>query len=201
MTRVLLVTSSILGEHGQSNDLARQFERQVRQRSDIQLTHRDVVADDLPHLTLPELSSWQVAPEERSEQQRELALRSDERLDELLAHDVVVLAVPMYNLGMPSQLKAWFDRILRAGKSFKYTENGPVGLIEGKRAILLGARGGQYAGSELDTQTPHIRHLLGLIGISEFEAVYAEGLNMGDEIKEAALTQAHAEIAALVEAL
>ncbi|MBR9881078.1 MAG: FMN-dependent NADH-azoreductase [Gammaproteobacteria bacterium] len=198
MTRVLLVTSSILADQGQSTQLARHFERLARQRDDIEITHRDVVADDLPHLGLEELSSWQVADAERSEAQRELATRSDERLAELEAHDVLVLAVPLYNLGIPSQLKAWFDRILRAGKSFRYTENGPVGLLEGKRAIVLGARGGQYAGSALDTQTPHLRHMLGLIGINEVETVFAEGLSMGDEHKEAALTTAHAEIEALV---
>lgn len=190
MTRVLLVTSSILADQGQSTQLARHFERLARQRDDIEITHRDVVADDLPHLGLDELSSWQVADAERSEAQRELATRSDERLAELEAHDVLVLAAPLYNLGIPSQLKAWFDRILRAGKSFRYTEDGPVGLLEGKRAIVLGARGGQYAGSALDTQTPHLRHMLGLIGINEVETVFAEGLSMGDEHKEAALTTA-----------
>lgn len=201
MTRVLVVTSSILGDHGQSLGLARHFQRLAEQRGDIELTIRDVVADDLPHLNIAELSSWQVAEEERTSEQRELAAVSDTLIAEVQAHDVIVLAVPMYNLGIPSQLKAWFDRILRAGKTFRYTENGPQGLVEGKRAILLAARGGKYAGTAMDSQTPHITHMLGLIGITELDAVYAEGLNMGDEIKETALGEAHNQIEALVAAL
>ncbi len=107
----------------------------------------------------------------------------------------------MYNLGIPSQLKAWFDRVLRAGETFRYTENGPQGLIEGKRAIILAARGGQYAGTEFDSQTPHLKTMLGLMGISDVEVVFAEGLNMGDAHRDAALKEAFQAIDQLVEAL
>lgn len=200
-TRVLVVTSSILGTHGQSLGLAQSFQRAAEQREGVSLTLRDVVADDLPHLGLEELSSWQVPEEERSAAQHELAARSDDLISEVLDHDVIVLAVPMYNLGIPSQLKAWFDRVLRAGRTFCYTENGPVGLVEGKRAILLGARGGKYAGTPMDSQTPHISHMLGLMGISQLDSVFAEGLNMGDDAKEVALTEAHQQIETLVKAL
>jgi len=201
MTRILLITSSILGDSGQSIGLARHFQRLAKRRDDIAVTTRDVVADDLPHLGIDELGSWQVAADERTPAQVELAARSDALLDELRGNDVIVLAVPMYNLGIPSQLKAWFDRILRAGETFRYTEKGPVGLLEGKRAILLGARGGKYAGTAMDTQTPHITHMLGLIGIKQLDSVFAEGLNMGEDAKEAALTQAHSDIEDLVKAL
>ncbi|ERL52329.1 FMN-dependent NADH-azoreductase [Halomonas huangheensis] len=200
-TRVLVVTSSILGAHGQSLGLAQHFQRVAQQRGDLTLKVRDVIADDLPHLGLEELSSWQVTEEERTAEQRELAARSDALIAEVLDHDVIVLAVPMYNLGIPSQLKAWFDRVLRAGKTFRYTENGPVGLVDGKRAILLGARGGKYAGTAMDSQTPHITHMLGLMGISQLDSVFAEGLNMGEELKETALSDAHQQIEALVASL
>ncbi|QFU03031.1 FMN-dependent NADH-azoreductase [Halomonas sp. THAF5a] len=200
-TRALILTSSILGEHGQSNALAEHFQREAAARDGLQVTVRDLVADELPHLTQPELASWQVPADERSDEQRALAARSDDLIRELRAHDVVVLAVPMYNLGVPSQLKAWFDRVLRAGETFRYTEKGPQGLVEGKRAVILAARGGQYAGTEMDSQTPHLKGMLGLIGITEVDVVFAEGLAMGDARRETALTEAKQAIAGLVERL
>ncbi len=200
-TRALLVTSSILGDNGQSNALAAHFQRQAAARDGVAVTHRDVVANTLPHLAIEELGAWQTPAEERTAEQKALAAHSDELLAELRANDVLVLAVPMYNLGIPSQLKAWFDRVLRAGETFRYTENGPQGLIEGKRAIILAARGGQYAGTEFDSQTPHLKTMLGLMGISDVEVVFAEGLNMGDAHRDAALKEAFQAIDQLVEAL
>ncbi len=199
-TRALVLTSSILGEHGQSNALAEHFRREAAARDGLELTVRDLVADELPHLTQPELASWQVPADERSDEQRALAARSDDLIRELRAHDVVVLAVPMYNLGVPSQLKAWFDRVLRAGETFRYTEQGPQGLIEGKRAVILAARGGQYAGTamDMDSQTPHLKGMLGLIGITEVDVVFAEGLALGDAHREAALGEAKQAIEGLV---
>ena len=200
-TRALLVTSSILGDNGQSNALASHFQQQAAARDGVAVTHRDVVANALPHLAIEELGAWQTPADERTTEQQALAAHSDELLAELRANDVLVLAVPMYNLGIPSQLKAWFDRVLRAGETFRYTENGPQGLIEGKRAIILAARGGQYAGTEFDSQTPHLTTMLGLMGISDVEVVFAEGLNMGDAHRDAALKEAFQAIDQLVEAL
>ncbi|MBB3232409.1 FMN-dependent NADH-azoreductase [Halomonas stenophila] len=199
MTRALVLTSSILA--GNSQSLAEHFQAQAAGVEGLEVTTRDLVADDLPHLTQPELASWQLPAEECSAAQRELAARSDGLIEELLAHDVLVLAVPLYNLGIPSQMKAWFDRVMRAGKTFRYTENGPQGLVEGKRAVILAARGGQYAGSELDSQTPHLKHMLGLMGIREVDVVFAEGLAMGETQREAALAEARHAIGGLVERL
>ena len=199
--RALLVTSSILGDNGQSNALASHFQQQAAARDGVAVTHRDVVANALPHLAIEELGAWQTPADERTTEQQALAAHSDELLAELRANDVLVLAVPMYNLGIPSQLKAWFDRVLRAGETFRYTENGPQGLIEGKRAIILAARGGQYAGTEFDSQTPHLKTMLGLMGISDVEVVFAEGLNMGDAHRDAAMKEAFQAIDQLVEAL
>ncbi|QJQ98014.1 MULTISPECIES: FMN-dependent NADH-azoreductase [Halomonas] len=200
-TRTLVITASILGENGQSKALAEHFIAQAKSRDGVEVTHRDLVASELPHLNLAELGSWQVAEEERSAEQRALAARSDSLIEELKAHDVVVLAVPMYNFGIPSQLKAWFDRVMRAGVTFRYTENGPQGLVEGKRAVILAARGGQYAGTEMDTQTPHLKLMLGMIGIKEVDSVFAEGLNMGEGKRDAALKEARQAIDGLVERL
>ncbi|SDM35852.1 FMN-dependent NADH-azoreductase [Franzmannia pantelleriensis] len=196
-TRTLVLTSSILGGHSQA--LAEHFSTLAEARDGLAVTHRDLIAEELPHLGLAELGSWQVAPEERSAEQRELAARSDEQIAELREHDVLVLAVPMYNLGIPSQLKAWFDRILRAGETFRYTEQGPQGLVEGKRAVLLLARGGQYAGTPLDSQLPHLKTMLGLIGITEVETIFAEGLSTRQQ--ESALEEAKHAIEGLVERL
>lgn len=200
-TRALLVTSSILGDNGQSKALASHFQQQAAARDGVAVTHRDVVANALPHLAIEELGAWQTPADERTTEQQALAAHSDELLAELRANDVLVLAVPMYNLGIPTQLKAWFDRVLRAGETFRYTENGPQGLIEGKRAIILAARGGQYAGTEFDSQTPHLKTMLGLMGISDVEVVFAEGLNMGDAHRDAAMKEAFQAIDQLVEAL
>lgn len=199
-TRTLVITSSILGENGQSRALAEHFTAQAQGRG-VEVTRRDLAADELPHLALAELGSWQVSEEERSPEQRELAARSDSLIAELRDHDVVVLAVPMYNFGIPSQLKAWFDRVMRAGVTFRYTENGPQGLVEGKRAVILAARGGQYAGTEMDTQTPHLKLMLGMIGIKEVDTVFAEGLAMGEGKRDAALKEARQAIDGLVERL
>ncbi|QPI63058.1 FMN-dependent NADH-azoreductase [Vreelandella venusta] len=199
-TRALLVTSSILGENGQSNALANHFKTKT-EAHDVVVTQRDVVANALPHLAIEELGAWQTPANERNAEQQALAAYSDELLAELRASDVLVLAVPLYNLGIPSQLKAWFDRVLRAGETFRYTENGPQGLLEGKRAIILAARGGQYAGTELDSQTPHLKAMLGLMGISDVDVVFAEGLNMGDAQRDAALKEAFQAIDQLVETL
>jgi FMN-dependent NADH-azoreductase len=200
-TRALVITSSILAENGQSNALANRFLAQANARNDIDVTQRDVVKTSLPHLDISELGAWQVAAAERTAEQQALAARSDELLAELRANDVLVIAVPMYNLGIPSQLKAWFDRVLRAGETFRYTENGPQGLVEGKRAIILAARGGQYAGTEFDSQTPHLKAMLGLMGITDVNVVYAEGLNMGEQQREAAIKEAFQAIDQLVEGL
>lgn len=200
-TRTLVITSSILAENGQSKALAEHFIAQAESRDGIEITHRDLVAEQLPHLNLAELGSWQVSEEERTAEQRELAARSDELIDELRAHDLVVLAVPMYNFGIPSQLKAWFDRVMRAGVTFRYTESGPQGLLEGKRAVILAARGGQYAGTEMDTQTPHLKLMLGMMGITEVDTVFAEGLAMGDDTRNVALKEARQGIDSLVERL
>ena len=110
----------------------------------------------------------------------------------------------MYNLGIPSQLKAWFDRVLRAGETFRYTEAGPEGLLKGKRAIALITRGGQYSegpGTAFDAQEPHLRTLLGFIGITDITVIRAENLAMGPEPREASIAEARGLIDTQVQAL
>ena len=118
-------------------------------------------------------------------------------IDALFAHDTLVLAVPMYNLGIPSTLKAWIDRVARAGKTFRYTAEGPNGLVNGVGAYVFFARGGVYRKTSLDTQTGYLRAVLGLMGITDVETVYAEGLVMGDKARNARLAEARSAISML----
>ncbi|WP_136254079.1 FMN-dependent NADH-azoreductase [Onishia niordana] len=197
--KVLVLNSSILGDSSQSRALAGHVMQGLAGREDVEVTERDLVASELPHLDIDELSSWGINSAERSAKQAELAKRSDELIEELLAHDVLVLAVPLYNLGIPSQLKAWFDRILRSGQTFRYTENGPQGLVEGKRALVMTTRGGQYVGTEMDSQTPHLKSMLGLMGINDVEMIFAEGLAMGEKHAADTMKEAHQAIDSYLE--
>ena len=130
-------------------------------------------------------------------EQAELVQRSDQLIAELQAADVLVLGVPMYNFGIPSTLKSYFDHIARAGVTFRYTANGPEGLVKGKKAYVLAARGGLYQGTPKDSQTTYLRDFLAFIGIDEVEFVYAEGLNMGAEQHDQAQAAAQQRIAEL----
>jgi FMN-dependent NADH-azoreductase len=116
--------------------------------------------------------------------------QSDALIAELEAADVIVLGLPMYNFGVPSTLKAYFDHVARAGVTFRYTADGPQGLLGGKKAYVLAARGGRYAGTPLDTQSDFVRQFLGFLGIRDVEFIYAEGLAMGDAHRDGALSHA-----------
>ena len=151
----------------------------------------------VPHLDAERFGAFIAKPEDRSATQREVVAYSDELIGELRRADVIVLGLPMYNFGVPSQLKAYFDHIARAGVTFRYTERGPVGLLSGKKAYVFATRGGVYAGTPLDTQTGYVRDFLRFVGIDDIEFVYAEGLNLGAQSREAGLAQASARIARL----
>jgi FMN-dependent NADH-azoreductase len=133
--------------------------------------------------------------EQQSDAEKAALARSNQLTDELLAADVLVLAAPMYNFAIPSTLKAWLDHVLRAGLTFKYTDTGPQGLLTGKRAFVLTARGGIYAGSALDHQEPYLRQALAFIGIHDVQFIHAEGLNLGAEFSEKGLAKAKAKLA------
>jgi len=196
MSRVLIIESSARQQDSVSRQLTQQFisQWQAAHPAD-QITVRDLAINPVPHLDSTLLGGWMKPAEQRNEIEQQALERSNQLTDELVAADVLVLAAPMYNFAIPSTLKAWFDHVLRAGVTFKYGETGPQGLLIGKRAYVLTARGGIYAGSSLDHQEPYLRQVLGFVGIHDVTFIHAEGLNMGGDFLEKGLNQAKAKLA------
>jgi len=199
MTTLLQINASINEDNGQSSLLANQFVAAFRARNpQARIVVRNVAAaDPVPHLNAERFGALVTKPEERSAAQHAVVAYSDALIDELKQADVIVLGLPMYNFGVPSQLKAYFDHVARAGVTFKYTDKGPVGQLTGKKVYVFAARGGLYVGTPMDTQTSYVRDFLRFLGMSDVEFVYAEGLHMSPESKTAALAKAVAEIARL----
>jgi FMN-dependent NADH-azoreductase len=200
MSKTLLqVNASLYSKDGQSTRLADQFVAGWRQQnSGAKVIVRDLSRDPVPHLTAERFAAFITPAETRSTEQRAVAAYSDALIEELRRADVIVLGVPMYNYDVPSTLKAYFDHIARAGVTFKYTETGPQGLLTGKQAYVFTARGGFYAGTPADTQTAYLRNFLRLIGITDVEFIYAEGLAMGDASKQNALAEAQKAVTRIV---
>ena len=196
MTTLLQINASINDDNGQSSQLANQFVAAFLARNpDAKIVVRNVAtADPVPHLNAERFGALVTKPEARSAAQHAVVAFSDTLINELKQADVIVLGLPMYNFGVPSQLKAYFDHIARVGITFKYTDKGPVGLLTGKKAYVFAARGGLYVGTPLDTQTSYVRDFLRFLGIADVEFVYAEGLNISPQSKEAGLAKALVEI-------
>lgn len=198
MKTLLQIKASLFSDQGQSSQLAERFVAGWKAANPgARIVTRDLSRDPVPHLTAERFQAFLAKPGERTLQQQADAAYSDALIDELKAADVIVLALPMYNFGVPSTLKAYFDHIARAGHTFRYTANGAEGLLEGKKAIVVATRGGVYAGTPLDTQTAYVRDFLRFIGIDDVEFVYAEGLALGAEPKARALAQAEKAIRSL----
>lgn len=198
MKNLLQINSSIFSSGGQSSQLADQFVAAWHSRHPhAQVLLRDLARAPLPHLDAQRVTAFFTQPETRTPEQRAFVAESDALIDEIRQAEILVIGLPMYNFGIPSTLKAYFDHIARAGVTFRYTENGPQGLLTGKKAYVFAARGGLYAGTPLDSQTGYVRDFLGFLGITDVEFVYAEGLNMGEAIKDTALAEARQRLAAL----
>ena len=199
MKTLLQIQASIFEAGGQSSQLAKRFaDEWLAGNPGGRVIQRDISREPIPHLTAERFQAFLAKPAERTPEQQAVAGFSDALIDELRQADVIALGLPMYNFGLPSSLKAYFDHIARAGVTFRYTERGAEGLITGKKAYVFATRGGLYAGTPSDTQTPYVRDFLKLIGIDDVEFVYAEGLAMGDATKEKALLEANRAIARLV---
>lgn len=199
MAHVLVINSSISGDKGQSTQLSQQFLASLP--SGFSTETLDLVQDSYPHLTMAEMAAWMTPESDRSDEQKALAALSDNAIAQIQKADAIVIGVPMYNFGVPSQLKAYFDRLARAGITFKYTETGPIGLLQDKPVFVFATRGGFYQGTAMDSQTPFVSAFLNFIGLKDLNFIYAEGLNMGPESAEKALTAAKARIAELAQAV
>ncbi len=199
MTALLQVNTSIFSSGGQSTRLADEFVAGWRETNrDATVVVRDLARDPVAHLTAEGFQAFIAKPEERNAEQQAAVAYSDALIDEIRRANVIVLGLPMYNFGVPSALKAYFDHIARAGVTFQYTDKGPVGLLTGKKAYVFATRGGQYAGTTLDSQTPYVRNFLRFLGIEDVEFVYAEGLAISEASKKAALAQAKRVIGGLL---
>jgi FMN-dependent NADH-azoreductase len=192
---ILQINSSLYAGNGQSSQLADEVIAALRAGNPgTELVVRDLAREPVPHLDEKRFQAFVTQKDSRTDEQKAIVAYSDALIDELRRADVIVLGLPMYNFGVSSQLKSWIDHIARAGETFRYTEKGPVGLLTGKKAYVVAARGGLYAGSPADTQTAYVRLLLGFLGIADVEFVYAEGLAISAESREKALASARAKI-------
>ena len=170
----------------------------------LQAARPDAVAETLdlarePHPVLdePALGALFTPAAQRSAGQAARVAIDDARIAQLQSADAIVIGVPMYNFGVPVQLKAWIDAVARAGVTFRYTATGPEGLVKGKKVYVALARGGVYRDSPTDSQVPYLKTMLGFLGMTDVEYVYAEGLAMGEESVQRAFADAQAQIDAL----
>lgn len=189
MSKVLVLKSSILAGYSQSSQLADFYIEQAQAKGD-QITVRDLAANPVPVLDGELVGALRPSDAPLSPRQQEALALSDELIAELQAHDVIVMAAPMYNFNIPTQLKNYFDLIARAGVTFRYTEAGPEGLVKGKRAVILSSRGGIHKDSPSDLLTPYVKLFLGFIGIIDVEFVLAEGIAYGPEVATKATSEA-----------
>ena len=199
--QLLHLDSSVLGTASVSRQLsARIVARQQAVHPDLRVVVRDLAADPALHLSGAHMAAFQGAPTDDATITADL-LKGNAYMDELFASDILVIGAPMYNLSIPTPLKAWIDRIAVAGKTFRYTATGPEGLLQGKKAFIASARGGVYsAGSPaaaLEHQESYLIGLLAFLGVVDVTVVRAEGLALGAQAKDAAISQALADIAAL----
>jgi FMN-dependent NADH-azoreductase len=198
MKTVLQINTSLFAEQGQSSRLANALVQGWRLRHpQDHIVIRDLASEPVPHLTAERFQAFATPMEQRTPAQQVIAAYSDALIEELRRADVVVLGLPMYNFGVPSTLKAYFDHIARAGVSFRYTPTGPQGLLGDKKVYILAARGGLYQGTPLDTQTSYVRDFFNFLGVRDIEFIYAEGLATGAEPQRRALDAANASISLL----
>jgi FMN-dependent NADH-azoreductase len=201
MTNILILDSASTGDASISRKLTDTLAAKLGRRPGALIVRRDLGSEPIPHLH-PETTAAIRGGEASTERALEAVALSDRLVAELKAADILVIGAPMYNFGMPSTLKAWFDHVLRAGITFRYSEAGPEGLVKGTKAIVIEARGGLYSSgpaAAMDSQEPHLRTMLGFMGVDDVTFVRAEKLGFGPEAAAAAIEAATAELDALAE--
>lgn len=199
MNNILVINSSAAREGSVSRTLVEETVARLADANPFAtVARRDLGDSPVPHLTTATLEGVRGTPKTVAE--FEARALSDELLAELRAADTIVIGAPMYNFGVATTLRSWFDHVLRAGETFSYSSAGPKGLLTGKRAIVIESRGGLYSegpASAIDFQEPYLRHLLGFMGITDVTFVHAEKIGYGPEARSAALAQAKTRIADL----
>lgn len=194
MSKILVIRSAATGEASVSNAL---IDAYLAAHPEASVVDRDLDANPVPHVGSASLAGIGRQAPEGNEFAATRALQ-DELIGEVFDADVIVIGLPVYNFGMPSTLKAWFDYIARAGTTFQYTAEGPEGLVKGKRAIVAQTRAGKYDDATgFPYALPHTKGLLGFIGVTDVTTITAEGMAFGPEAAAAAIAAAKAEIAAL----
>lgn len=200
MSKLLLVTSSLLGDQSKSAQLAREFVAAWRSmHPGTIVVERALTPDSIPHLSLNALGALMTPAELRSGAQHSTVAFADRLIEELEAADTIVLAVPMYNFSIPSTFKAWIDHVARADRTFRYSAQGPEGLLKGKKVFVVTARGGFYTGDSpakaFDFQEPYLRGTLGFLGLTDVSFIHVEGLKVSPEAAEQGLARARKAIA------
>lgn len=192
---ILQINGSARSEAGNSTRIASDIVARLQAANPgATLVQRDLARDPAPVIDEAALGALFTPAEQRTPEQAARVAASDALVAEVQAADVLVLGVPMYNFGISTQLKNWIDAIARAGVTFRYTENGPEGLVKGKKVYVAFARGGRYRGTAADTQTPYLQTVLGFLGMTDIHFVYAEGLNMGEDAVKQGFAEAAADI-------
>ena len=193
---ILYVASSSRGSASYSNRVAANVLGELRTRNlDATVTVRDLGREPLPHIDDDFVAATRGPVPSQTDEQLALLARSDRLVDELLVADVIVIAAPMINFTIPSNLKAWIDYVARAGRTFRYSDKGPEGLVTGKQVILAVARGGVYPdNAPLDFQVPYLKSVLGFLGMTDVEVIEVEGTAYGVEAAEKAVAAATAKL-------
>jgi FMN-dependent NADH-azoreductase len=198
MTTILQINSAARSQNATSTLLVNELTEKLQQANpSAKLVVRNLQAEPLPHLDDSILGAFFTPADQRSPEQTAISARSEALIDELKAADIIVIGAPMYNFGISSQLKTYFDFISRAGLSFQYTATGSEGFVTGKKVFVVTARGGQYVGTPDDTHTLYLQTFLGFLGMTDVQFIYAEGLAMGPDVAGAALAGAREAIAAV----
>lgn len=201
MTSILLVTSSPRGQASHSTRLATELvEKLHAARPESAVVRRDLVRDVLPHID-PDFASGIATPSDRRTARQEGAVAiSDAVVDEALAADTIVVAAGIINFSIPSTLKAWLDHLARSGRTFRYTEDGPMGLARNKKVYLVVASGGVYSegpAAALDHAVPYLISIFAFMGMTDVELVRIEGVAMGAEAERQALANAQSRVSEL----
>ena len=194
---ILHIDSSILGDGSVSRGLTAQLARRFADERGGAIVHRNLGAEPIEHLTGAAAMASRTPEADRTPEQVALAAADAVILDEFLAAEVVIIGAPMYNFAIPSQLKAWIDRIAVAGKTFRYTEAGPEGLAGGKKVVIVSSRGGVYSegpAAVMDHQESYLKTVLGFMGVTDIEIVRAEAVNFGPDHRARAIAEAEAAI-------